>query len=308
MIAPEEIQRLQSLPIEEVAERLGIRVRRHRALCPFHSDHTPSLTFDTNRNRYRCYVCGAHGNPIDLVEEMLRKTFPDACEWLGGQQTMPQRSIAEPKPRKEARIDRQWLRNLVNYPHLTPEAQKFLFEERKINPKVVRWLGISSIAGDVAMGAGREYGVFNGPALLLPYYDEQRSLISVQARYLGSDPHKPRFQFPKGGVCRIYNLPITNGMEVEEDLYLTEGATDCMALLSSGRKAIAIPSATLLKQEDVALLKTITDSKRLRLHIYPDQDEPGERLFLKLREAFPDIKRHQLPIGVKDFGQYWQQQ
>ena len=27
-----------------------------------------------------------------------------------------------------------------------------------------------------------------------------------------------------------------------------------------------------------------------------------------MRESFPDIRRHQLPIGVKDFGQYWQQQ
>jgi hypothetical protein len=33
-----ELQKLRDLPIEEVAERLGLRVVRHKALCPFHDD------------------------------------------------------------------------------------------------------------------------------------------------------------------------------------------------------------------------------------------------------------------------------
>ena len=39
--------------------------------------------------------------------------------------------------------------------------------------------------------------------------------------------------------------------------------------------------------------------------MYPDCDAPGERLFLQLREVLPNLVRHQLPPGCKDFGDYY---
>ena len=77
-----EIDRLRSLPIEDVAERLGLHVTRHKSLCPFHDDHHASLTFCTRRGTFRCFVCDAHGGPIDLVMRLLGKSFPEACRWL----------------------------------------------------------------------------------------------------------------------------------------------------------------------------------------------------------------------------------
>ena len=38
-----ELQKLRDLPIEGVAERLGLHVVRHKCLCPFHDDHHASL-------------------------------------------------------------------------------------------------------------------------------------------------------------------------------------------------------------------------------------------------------------------------
>lgn len=46
----ETIQQLRQLPVEGVAERLGLRVTRHKSLCPFHDDHHASLTFNVRRN------------------------------------------------------------------------------------------------------------------------------------------------------------------------------------------------------------------------------------------------------------------
>ena len=56
-----ELQKLRDLPIEGVAERLGLQVKRHKALCPFHDDHHASLSFHVRRNTFRCFVCGASG-------------------------------------------------------------------------------------------------------------------------------------------------------------------------------------------------------------------------------------------------------
>ena len=77
-----ELQKLRDLPIEGVAERLGLRVRMHKALCPFHDDHHASLSFSVRRNTFRCFVCGASGGPIDLVMKYLNKTFLEATKWL----------------------------------------------------------------------------------------------------------------------------------------------------------------------------------------------------------------------------------
>ena len=77
-----ELQKLRDLPIEGVAERLGLRVRMHKALCPFHDDHHASLSFSVRRNSFRCFVCGASGGPIDLVMKYLNKTFLEATKWL----------------------------------------------------------------------------------------------------------------------------------------------------------------------------------------------------------------------------------
>ena len=52
----ETIQQLRQLPVEGVAERLGLRVTRHKSLCPFHDDHHASLTFNVRRNTYRCFA------------------------------------------------------------------------------------------------------------------------------------------------------------------------------------------------------------------------------------------------------------
>ena len=77
-----ELQKLRELPVEGVAERLGLQVTRHKALCPFHDDHHASLSFSVRRNTFRCFVCNASGGTIDLVMRYLNLGFKEACRWL----------------------------------------------------------------------------------------------------------------------------------------------------------------------------------------------------------------------------------
>ena len=144
-----------------------------------------------------------------------------------------------------------------------------------------------------------------------PYYDREGRLVGVQNRNLIKGA-LPRFRFPTGSQCSIYNLPVLNLLQPGEALYITEGCSDCWAMLSAGHKAIAIPSATLLRPKDVELLQGL-DSPLSRgrpggcfsFHMYPDRDEPGERLFLQLRQVLPTLVHHQLPPGCKDFSEYY---
>ena len=78
-----------------------------------------------------------------------------------------------------------------------------------------------------------------------------------------------------------------------------------LAMLSAGHKAIAIPSATLLSQADKALLRDLAQRLGTSFHMFPDRDAPGERLFMQLREVLPGLQHHQLPVGCKDFAEYY---
>ena len=286
----QQLQQLRDLPIEGVAERLGLEVRQHKALCPFHNDHHPSLSFNPRRNTYRCFVCDAHGGTIDLVMRYLHKDFKEACAWLGGEEVLSPRVQdvqEEAKPFDASRYERFFER-----PYLSSAAKAFLFDQRRLAPRVIRWCRLTS------------WRDRNGTDWLqIPYYDRDGKLVGVQNRNLGGQG--PRFRFPKGAQCTIYNLPILNNLKEGEELYITEGASDCWAMLSSGHKAIAIPSATLLSRQDKELLSSLSLTLSLTFHMFPDRDLPGERLFLQLKEFLPNLIHHQLPPGCKDYSDYY---
>ncbi|WP_353934264.1 CHC2 zinc finger domain-containing protein [uncultured Prevotella sp.] len=71
-----ELQKLRELPIEGVAERLGLRVVHHKALCPFHADNHPSLSFKVSKNTYRCFVCGTNRLGDEAPESGLQGCLP----------------------------------------------------------------------------------------------------------------------------------------------------------------------------------------------------------------------------------------
>ena len=96
-------------------------------------------------------------------------------------------------------------------------------------------------------------------------------------------------------------LPVVKRLKPGERLFITEGCSDCWAMLSAGHKAIAIPSATLLKPEDKQLLTDIGKLYQVEFHMFPDQDVPGESLFMQLREMLPQLVHHQLPTGLQGF-------
>ncbi len=340
MIIPENIvRRLSELPVEEVAERLGISVKRHMAQCFMHDDHSPSLKFSPKKNMFFCFVCNKGGGPIQLVQEHEGWTFQDACVWLGDkfhiwwpkdkQDKKPvkksTRKVFMPKAEEaDIVIDEEIYTWLIENARLSEPSKQFLFEKRHFKPEVIQDLNIKSVSDSkqvlnklvTLFGTDRclksglirngEYGLyfyFYTPCLLFPYYEKDGRLIGIQSRYLGDRKNAPRFQFMSSQKTRVFNLPILNTMNRGDKLYISEGITDCLALLSADMKAVAIPSATILPMEDLVLLRSYD------LHMYPDQDEAGQRAFMDLRRFFVNnyssLKVEILPDGMKDFCEYY---
>ena len=366
---------LRNLPIEEVASQLGLQVARHKSLCPFHSDHHASLSFNTRKNLCRCFVCMDESlDSIGLVMKSLHVDFPKACFWLAerngillekgrgrngwrrdcssssaasavspassADSTVSAASSAAPRsPAAPHSFDAARYARFFEHPWLNEAACRFLFDERKIDGRVARWCRLSSWTDRKGVNW-----------LQIPYFDKEGRLVGIQNRNLdfhrksrptdsmdsektgksscptdftddtdskdsedskvsigsedGTDSEEaPRFRFPYGSQCGIYNLQVLKLLTPGEKLFITEGCSDCWAMLSAGHKAIAIPSATLLKPEDRDVLAYISETFGVEWHMFPDRDAPGERLFLQLKEILPSLIHHQLPLGCKDFGE-----
>ena len=172
-----ELQKLRALPIEGVAQRLGLLVTRHVSLCPFHDDRHPSLHFNVSKNTYKCYVCDAHGGPIDLVMNHLKRSFVDACKWLADDSNIILSEYANTQTveKKTYRFDASRYQRYFERPYLSPAACQFLFDERHLDPRVVRWCRITSWQDR----DGHNW-------LQTPYYDAAGNLTGIQWRHLVS--------------------------------------------------------------------------------------------------------------------------
>lgn len=243
-----EIQKLRDLPIEKVAKEMGMKVEHHKALCPFHDDHHASLSFNTRKNNCRCYVCmGDSVGTIDLAMKYLGKDFLSACRWLaevngGYLEASPD---ASPDASLSSSFDAGKYARFFEHPWLNGAARRFLFDERRIDERVARWCRLTSWTDRKGVNW-----------LQIPYFDMEGKLIGIQNRNLDYKKNQkvlvdaPRFRFPYGARCSIYNLPVVKMLKPGEKLFITEGCSDCWAMLSAGHKAIAIPSATMLKPGD----------------------------------------------------------
>lgn len=352
MINKFDIQKLRELDILQVADLLGMGLRNKRALCIHHDDHHPSLAFNVKKNTCHCYSCGFSADTIGLVRERLNLGFSEACRWLADHFDV---YIADEKYGNSARyteksadkklltasdrrmaslrahfaethvshghvasssVDVEFYQQMFRQMHLSESGQRFLFEERLLSPEALKVCQIVSTEQSVCMArVGR--GVFDGPSLIFPYFDQEGRLVSVQSRYLGKpksessfDMEKvsideakpkeiPRFKFAPGSHRMIYGLDRLKDYSPDEPLLITEGPSDCWTALTLGFHAIAIPSATLFDRRFQGLLAG------RNLHIFPDQDETGLSLYFELKKSLPSLVYHQLPEGCKDLSEYY---
>lgn len=352
MINKFDIQKLRELDILQVADLLGMGLRNKRALCIHHDDHHPSLAFNVKKNTCHCYSCGFSADTIGLVRERLNLGFSEACRWLADHfdvyiadekygnsaryaDKCADKKVLTASDRRMASLRAHFAETHVSHGHVAPSSvdvefyqqmfwqmhlsesgQRFLFEERLLSPEALKVCQIVSTEQSVCMArVGR--GVFDGPSLIFPYFDQEGRLVSVQSRYLGKkksessfDMEKvsidevkpkeiPRFKFAPGSHRMIYGLDRLKDYSPDELLLITEGPSDCWTALTLGIHAIAIPSATLFDRRFQGLLAG------RNLHIFPDQDEAGLSLYFELKKALPSLVYHQLPEGCKDLSEYY---
>lgn len=280
-----------------------------------HDDHDPSLTFFPKTNSWFCFVCGVGGSCIDLVSKFYDCDFQQACLWLADAYgiSIPNSNgekIPKVKPLKRKKVlsrqkesltlpDQEIYSWVMSVSGLHDFAKDFLFNERKYTEEAVLSANIRSIQNtdkfisallkrfgeERSMGSklvwhshGEWKCCFDAPCLLFPFYGIDGNIYHIQSRYMGKEG-KYRFNGPSGENTLLFNLPILNTMNNFDNLYIAEGVTDCLAFLSEGKKAVAIPGAHSYKEWFGSILKDYT------LFIYVDDDKAGMDLLTTMNKS-----------------------
>ncbi|MBK7405578.1 MAG: DNA primase [Phycisphaerales bacterium] len=67
-----------------VGEHVALKAkgREYVGLCPFHDDHSPSMSVVPHKQIFHCFVCGVGGDVFRFVERYHRMDFREALEYL----------------------------------------------------------------------------------------------------------------------------------------------------------------------------------------------------------------------------------
>ncbi len=291
-----------------VSEFVSLRKagRRHKGLCPFHDEKTPSFTVDGDKGLFYCFGCQTGGDTFKFL--MLRDglDFPEAARSLG------ERLNLKPPQRKSPGSDRRRQVYEVN-----EAAGKFFaacladedggrkarayLEKRGVSPEIQKEFGIGYAPsswdrlrdhlGKTGFSArnGIDAGVLvdrDGKNV----YDRFRDRIIFPIRSLGGEivAFGGRTLDPKE-VAKYINSPESPVYTKGEVLYgmdraraairdkgfvvLVEGYLDLIGLASSGFRNVVAALGTALTAAQAKLLRRNTE----RIVINYDADDAGRK-------------------------------
>jgi DNA primase catalytic core len=316
---------IQHSDITQVAQAIGLQLDTkkttpRRAICPFHNDTDPSLNLYHSgssmrgRDHYHCFVCGAHGDALSLIQNYENLSFWDAAKRLANLQgfELPQagRATVDKRSGLDAFSEQIDAANL-------DDAELALFaKERGFSPKFIKDSGggivelkqlIGQALGNrsaeekfVAAGLLRRkivpddqpdfygpplQGFFTGKRLVFKAADTQQGIAGFIARSLKGDKYKYLYSygFPRRstlfGLDRVLSK-LQKGLKGSDkkqlEVFLVEGIFDVLRLESLGFSAVAILGSRLSSGNNSQLEKL----KLLAETAYQSKVELKYRIFL----------------------------
>lgn len=286
--------------IIDIAIRLGFKIyKNNKTLCPFHDDHNPSLSFNVKDNYYHCFVCGASGDNIKFVKEILKCDFNEAIKFISGHSY---KAINYTKKEEKAKttikdtnfshIYEKYINLLDNKEAINYLKNRCLKEEQIINNKIknlpkdrneqfyiikrlLKFYNEKDLIKSGIISKSKDYNslyLFHYKhRLIIPYFDVSgKNINSIQGRNIDDIDIKPKYLFNKNSKDSIYNIQKLSNIK---DVIICEGVIDALSLERLGYCAIALSGASkgnLLMEYDIL--------QKYNIYSFSDNDNAGKKL------------------------------
>jgi len=288
-ISKDEIKSLEEIDILKVAKFLGIEIKNKKSLCFLHDEKTPSLSFDSKRNRWRCFGCSKHGGVINLVMQYRGLTFHDACNWIqsvfrGGHtdsgifagNVSKKQSVSAHLINYGANPDINLYSEIIESLVLNSEDMEYLKRERALAESVICQNRVKSLdnLAEFYSRVEAKYGVVrlidagllkvdeNGeikkswwrPGILFPFYSYEGKIENIQMRPYSPFPPNVKYIFLSGIRTILYNEQTLRTCDIGDSLYICEGAIDTLSMLSKGLNAVGVPGVSNFQDDWIDLI------------------------------------------------------
>jgi len=236
----------------------------YQALCPFHTENSPSFTVSQNKQFYHCFGCGKHGSAIGFMMEFEGLEFVDTIETLAqmaGMEIPNQGSYQQSSKSKNLyEVVENANRYFVNSFNQSEFAQKYILDRGiSVETSQVFQIGFAPDSWDglikrlnntpqnELIQAGllaqndnsRIYDKFRG-RVMFPIQDKRGRVIAFGGRAVMPD-QKPKYLnspetplFHKGK--ELYGLNIARKHSQSKNIIVVEGYMDVIALHQAGFK------------------------------------------------------------------------
>lgn len=260
-------------------------------LCPFHNDHTPSLSVSLKHGGFYCFSCKEQGRFPKLYAELagVSKEIAER-KWRSGETifdvTRQLKDQFEYKAIKSTFIDYAWFDKTFPPVNEIDEGVHYLMGRRLSSYKL--WKRF-----DIRYGISGKYV----DRIILPIYDTANRLVSFTARTIHKDV-KPKTKKARPPHSTLYGLHqwLKSGRSLDT-VILVEGEFDCLFLQMLGIPALSIMGTAGLQPRQIALL--IKHSVRLIILCY-DGDDAGIKATkrdIKSLSRFASVMSIELPAG-----------
>ena len=277
----------------------------YKCICPFHDDHSPSMSISESRQIFKCFVCGVGGNVFSFVEQYEHVTFPEAvkivADKIGYNMSTAITTQNIDKYKKEHEIidlATMFYQNNLNTSNGII-AKKYL-SERKIddniinefkiglaldekddlykllskkgyNTKLLEDIGLISIIND------KVYDFFNG-RITFPIEDINGHVVAFSSRVYRGEKDVSKYINTKETPLYIKGNNLFNYFKArgpskkEKELIIVEGQMDAIRVYASGLHNVVALGGTALTQNQIELIKKLNCKVILCL----DGDKAGE--------------------------------
>ena len=325
MIEQTRIDQAKKQSLIDVIESKGIAVKKQggqfMALCPFHEDHTPSLSIDPKTNLFKCFGCGAAGDAIKFIELYEKVGFPEAVDALTGgsdSSSIPETPAAEPGMNSA-----QLLNRIADFYHDTfltnSKAQEYLSSRGITKREIYQSFKIGYVDGKLLNTLPKEGGLVNalkkigilnryGKELFLncvvvPLFDSGGNVAGMYGRKLQPSGQVTHLYLP-GKRQGIVNRPAAASSEA---LILTESIIDALSLYQNGYpNVIPLYGTNGLTDDHLELFHAYRPKK---IYLCLNNDDPGKKATAQIGEALTGLG---FSIGIinlpefKDVNEYFQ--
>ena len=290
----------------------------YKAICPFHDDHDPSLSISTDKQIFKCFVCGTGGNVFTFVQKIENISFLEAvckvAELIHYPLHMDTSQFQPKADQNQPLYDcvQSYIRFLTyELQSENDESVKRYLSQRKINEDIIKRFEIGyapessrSVKYLKAKGFNEQiltdtglirthdldtYAVFDN-RLMIPIHDENGNPVGFTARRLNED--KDVAKYINTSETKIYHKGhlIFNYHRAKEfakknkRCILVEGAMDVIAFEKADIHESIACLGTACTKEQITLLKRLN----VPLVVCYDGDKAGKAATYKFGKLAVD--------------------